>query len=107
MRYECSTSRDTSARTREEWEKRISETDKRKTLSDLLAFLQQQCKFLAKTGRTSPVTTLTSGKYTAPQLLLREAFANTMHALEEASNTFPLRQGQGAPGMLQMLSLGT
>ena len=39
------------ARTREEWERRVSELGRRKTLSDLQTFLEQRYKFLSKTSR--------------------------------------------------------
>ena len=55
------------ARTKEEWEKRVSELGRRKTLSDLQAFVEQRYKFLAKTVRPSQATQSTSNEFTTPR----------------------------------------
>ena len=52
-------------RTKKEWEKRVSELGRRKTLSDLQAFLEQRYKYLAKTGRPSQAALSTSNRFNA------------------------------------------
>ncbi|KOX70440.1 hypothetical protein WN51_05394, partial [Melipona quadrifasciata] len=59
------TVRKLDAQTRREWERRAAETDRPKTLSDLIPFLEQQHRFLATDRQAREITPSASRRFVA------------------------------------------